>query len=123
EYKMQRSETPKDLSPQFAMIKEVLEAFSIPVLGIPTFEADDSLATLARITETAGGECYLVTGDKDSRQLITDRVKVYNIRRNELFDRVRLLEEWGVTPEQVVDFQALVGDTVDNVPGVPLIGP
>ena len=75
------------------------------------------------MTDELGGQCFLVTGDKDCRQLITDRVKVYNIRKNEVFDRDALQAEWGIAPEQVVDFQALVGDSVDNVPGVPLIGP
>ena len=70
-----------------------------------------------------GGECYLVTGDKDCRQLITDRVKVYNIRKDQVFDAAALQADWGIRPDQVVDFQALVGDSVDNVPGVPLIGP
>ena len=86
------------------------------------YEADDMLATLARATKLAG-ECYLVTGDKDCRQLITDRVKIYNIRKNQMYDAAALTADWGVRPDQVVDFQALVGDTVDNVPGVPLIGP
>ena len=75
------------------------------------------------MTDELGGQCFLVTGDKDCRQLITDRVKVYNIRKNEVFDREQLRAEWGIAPGQVVDFQALVGDSVDNVPGVPLIGP
>ncbi len=75
------------------------------------------------LTDELGGQCFLVTGDKDCRQLITDRVKVYNIRKNQVFDRQALREDWGIAPEQVVDFQALVGDSVDNVPGVPLIGP
>ena len=65
----------------------------------------------------------VVTGDKDCRQLITDRVKVYNIRKNEILDRDFLRQDWGIRPDQVVDYQALVGDSTDNVPGVPLIGP
>ena len=81
------------------------------------------MATVARLTDELGGQCFLVTGDKDCRQLITDRVKLYNIRKNEVFDRELLRREWGVAPHQVVDFQALVGDSTDNVPGVPLIGP
>ena len=81
------------------------------------------MATMARIVEELGGECVLVTADKDCRQLITDRVKVYNIRKNEFIDRETLKNDWGIAPEQVVDFQALVGDAVDNVPGVPKVGP
>ena len=81
------------------------------------------LATLARICDEAGANCFIVTGDKDCRQLITDRVAVFNIRKNQVFDAAALREDWGVGPDQVVDFQALVGDKVDNVPGVPGIGP
>ena len=75
------------------------------------------------IVDELGGECFVVTGDKDCRQLITNRVKLYNIRKNEILDRNFLRQDWGVRPEQVVDYQALVGDSTDNVPGVPLIGP
>ena len=101
----------------------MLEVLGIPALGCEGFEADDILATVARITDELGGECFLVTSDKDCRQLITDRVKVFNIRKNAFIDREALKEDWGITPEQVVDYQALVGDSVDNVPGVPMIGP
>jgi DNA polymerase I len=123
EYKIQRAEMHDDLKSQIPAIRRVLDAIGIPALGCPSFEADDILATVARMTDERGGECFLVTGDKDCRQLITDRVKVYNIRKNELLDRATLQAEWGIAPTQVVDFQALVGDSVDNVPGVPLIGP
>jgi DNA polymerase-1 len=123
EYKIQRAEMHEDLTPQIPAIRRVIAALGIPALACPSFEADDVLATVARVTEELGGHCFLVTGDKDCRQLITDRVKVFNIRKNEFFDGEALRTEWGVSPGQVVDFQALVGDSVDNVPGVPLIGP
>jgi DNA polymerase-1 len=122
-YKEQRAETPIDLAPQFAIIQRLLPALGIPVLTAEGFEADDILATVARITEEQGGHCYVVTGDKDCRQLISDHVSVYNVRKNESMDAAGLAAEWGVRPDQVVDFQSLVGDAVDNVPGVPLIGP
>ena len=123
QYKIQRAEMPDDLVPQIPAIRRVIAALGIPALSCESFEADDVLATVARLTDELGGQCFLVTGDKDCRQLITDRVSVFNIRKNEVFDREMLRAEWGVSPEQVVDFQALVGDSVDNVPGVPLIGP
>lgn len=123
EYKAHREEMPADLRPQITNIQRMLEALGIPILTCPNYEADDILATVARVTEAEGGECVLVTGDKDCRQLITSRTWVYNIRKDELFDADAVEKEWGVRPEQVVDFQALVGDAVDNVPGVPLIGP
>lgn len=123
EYKIQRVEMHEDLVPQIPAIRRVIAALGIPALGCESYEADDILATLARLGEGLGGDCYLVTGDKDCRQLISERVKVFNIRKNEVFDAAALWAEWGISPQQVVDFQALVGDSVDNVPGVPLIGP
>jgi DNA polymerase-1 len=123
QYKIQRPEMDAELVPQIASIRRVLEVLGIPALDCEGFEADDVLATVARITDELGGECFLVTSDKDCRQLITDRVKVFNIRKNSFIDREALKEDWGIMPGQVVDYQALVGDAVDNVPGVPLIGP
>jgi DNA polymerase I len=122
-YKEQRTEMPDELRPQIQTIRRMLAALGIPILECEAYEADDILATIARITEQAGGECVVVTGDKDCRQLISDRVKVFNIRKNTMFDAAALKEEWGIRPEQVVDFQTLVGDSVDNIPGVPLVGP
>jgi DNA polymerase-1 len=122
-YKEHRPEMDVDLASQLPLIRQVIEAMGVPALGRESFEADDILATLAQICGQRGGQCFLVTGDKDCRQLITDRVFVYNIRKDQVIDRQALWEDWGVAPEQVVDFQALVGDSVDNVPGVPLIGP
>ena len=123
EYKGHRPEMDVDLVPQIAAIYRMLQAMGIPAVGCESFEADDVLATIARIVDERGGQCFLVTGDKDCRQLITDRVKLYNIRKDAVFDREALRADWGVAPEQVVDFQTLVGDPTDNVPGVPLIGP
>lgn len=123
DYKVHRTEMPDELRPQFPAIRRVLEALGVPILELQSYEADDILATLARVTEELGGDCYLVTADKDCRQLITEHVKVYNARKNLVYGASELAEDWGVAPGQVVDFQALVGDPVDHVPGVPLIGP
>ncbi|MFP6611195.1 MAG: DNA polymerase I [Pirellulales bacterium] len=122
-YKADRGEMPDDLAAQFPLIRKVLDAMGIPVLGLPGFEADDIIATLARICTEVGTSCMMVTGDKDCRQLINDRVKIYNMRKDEIYDSAALAADWGIRPDQVVDFQSLVGDSVDNVPGVPLIGP
>jgi DNA polymerase-1 len=122
-YKAHREEMPVDLVPQYGPIRRLLAALGVPIIEFDAYEADDILATLARLTTELGGDCYLVTGDKDARQLIGEHVKIYNVRKNELYGPEALLADWGVRPEQVVDFQALVGDPVDNVPGVPLIGP
>ncbi|MCS7237628.1 MAG: DNA polymerase I [Thermoguttaceae bacterium] len=122
-YKANRPEMPEDLQTQIALVYELIEAFGIPLLGCVGYEADDVMATVARLTEEAGGTCYLVTGDKDCRQLISDRVFLYNIRKDQVFDLAALKAEWGIEPGQVVDFQALVGDSTDNVPGIPKVGP
>jgi DNA polymerase-1 len=122
-YKGQRSEMPSELRPQFPALRRMIAALGIPILELESFEADDILATLARLADEAGGECVLVTGDKDCRQLITDRVAVYNVRKDQMYDAAALAADWGIRPDQVVDYQAIVGDSVDNVPGIPLIGP
>ncbi|WP_425398823.1 DNA polymerase I [Aeoliella sp.] len=122
-YKADRSEMPEDLVPQIPKIEQLLTAFAVPVIGKPGYEADDVLATIARECDEQGLRCMLVTGDKDCRQLITNNVSIYNIRKNQEFGATELYGDWGIRPDQVVDFQSLVGDKVDNVPGVPLIGP
>jgi DNA polymerase-1 len=123
EYKANREEMPAELQPQIPNIRRMLAALGIPVLECTGFEADDILATVARQAERHGMRCYLVTSDKDCRQLISERTKIYSIRKDEVFDADALLQDWGIRPDQVVDFQSLVGDSVDNVPGVSLIGP
>ncbi len=80
------------------------------------------IATLARRGEERGLDVFIVTADKDARQLISDQVRIFNLRKNKVMDAAALEEEWGIRPDQVVDFLALTGDTVDNVPGVPGIG-
>ena len=114
---------PADLKLQIPHIRRVVDALGIPALELAGYEADDVLATVARRADESGFDCYLVTSDKDCRQLITERVKMYNIRKDQVFDAAALEADWGIRPDQVVDFQALVGDSVDNVPGVALIGP
>lgn len=123
EYKADRGEMPEDLAVQFPGIRQITEAFNIPVLHADAFEADDILATVAEQADRSGADCYLVTSDKDCRQLITERVKIYNIRKQSVYDQKNLSKDWGIRADQVVDFQSLVGDSVDNVPGVARIGP
>lgn len=123
EYKADRDEMPEDLKPQIPNIQRVLQAMGIPSLECPGYEADDVLATVARQADEAGARCYVVTSDKDCWQLITERVKIYNIRKDDVFDEAALAKVWGIRPDQVVDYQSLVGDKTDNVPGVALIGP
>ena len=122
-YKANRSSMPEELQSQIPKIREVLEALGIPVLACVGFEADDVLATVARLCDEQAAHCWVVTGDKDCRQLITEHVSIFNIRKNAVYGAASLDTDWGIRPDQVVDFQSLVGDKVDNVPGVPLIGP
>ena len=122
DYKAHREAPPDDLVSQFSLILRATEALNIPVVSHPRYEADDVLATLARAAAKRGLDVYLCTSDKDCRQLIDDHVRLYNLRKHQEFGRAELLEDWGVRPDQVVDLQALVGDAVDNVPGVPGVG-
>lgn len=122
EYKAQRGPMPEALQTQLPMIRQVLDAMRIPVLQQPGFEADDVLATIAVQAGQREFDVRLCTSDKDCRQLISDHVKMYNLRKHQIFDRQALLDDWGIKPEQVVDLQTLCGDSVDNVPGVPGIG-
>lgn len=123
EYKAHRAPMPDDLQLQIPLIRQVLDTMRIPVLALEGYEADDLIATLATLGAARGLDVYICSSDKDCRQLLSDRVKVFNLRKQEVYDAASLLKDWGVTPDQVVDFQTLVGDSVDNVQGVPGIGP
>ena len=121
-YKAHRPPQPDDLRPQIPLIVRMLQAFRIPVLGQDGFEADDFLATVAVEGARRGIDVFLCTADKDVRQVVCDRVKILDLRRNRLIDRDYVINDWGVTPEQVIDYQAMVGDSVDNVPGIKGVG-
>lgn len=123
EYKANRSETPAELISQIPMILDTIAAFGLPLVSCPGWEADDVIATLATRAAREGFQVTIVTSDKDARQLLGPNVRLYNVRKNVYFGPDELLTDWGVTPDKVVEFQALVGDSVDNVPGVPLVGP
>lgn len=123
DYKAHRDEMPDDLRPQIEMIKDVIEGYRIPAVGFHGWEADDVIATLARRAVEAGMEVCIVTTDKDARQLIGPHVCLYSIRKKSFMREAELDKEWGIRPDQAIDFQALVGDSSDNVPGVPLVGP
>ncbi len=122
-YKAHRDPPPDDLLLQEPMIHQVMEAMGIPFLTMPGFEADDIMATLAREGAARGLDVFICSSDKDLRQVLSDKVQILNLRKGEPLDAAGLLADWGVRPEQVIDFQSLVGDSVDNVPGVPGVGP
>jgi len=126
-YKAHREATPDDLISQFPLVKEVLGALAIPTFEAPGHEADDILATLAARAHNAGDEVLVVTGDRDAFQLIQDkRVRVMTTKRGitdiVIYDRAKVIERYGVAPEQVPDFLGLKGDPSDNIPGVPGVG-
>jgi DNA polymerase-1 len=123
DYKATRAAMPDDLRPQIDVIKRVLAAYRIPILCQEGYEADDYLASVARQAHERGIEAYLCTADKDVRQCVRDGVIVYDLRRNRVIDRQYVVEDWGIAPEQVVDFQSLVGDSTDNIKGVAGVGP
>jgi DNA polymerase-1 len=122
EYKAHRPEAPADLIPQFPLIREAVRAFDIPCLEQAGFEADDLIATYARIASEAKATTTIVSSDKDLMQLVTDGVSLYDTMKDKRIGRAEVIEKFGVPPEKVVEVQALIGDTSDNVPGVPGIG-
>ncbi len=122
QYKANRAETPLDLVPQFALVREATEAFGVCRIDVPDFEADDLIATYARHAVEAGAVVTIVSSDKDMMQLVNDKVTMLDPIRNRPIGDAEVREKFGVGPDKVVDVQALCGDSVDNVPGVPGIG-
>ncbi len=123
EYKMNRSATPADLITQGQMIQSGLMSLGMPVLCVPGVEADDVIATLARQNCTSMNATRIITSDKDLMQLVSDCVFLYDGMKNREIRTEAVLEKFGVKPHQVIDVQSLMGDSSDNVPGVPGIGP
>ena len=126
EYKAQRSAMPEELRVQLDHMDEILEAMNIPAIRAEGFEADDALATMSRQVPE-GVELFIVTGDQDAMQLVDGKVKVLRTTRGvsetKTYGRDEVVEEYGVTPEQIPDYKALTGDSSDNIPGVRGIGP
>ena len=127
-YKAQRKGMPEELAAQMPILKEVLDAMGIRRYELEGFEADDILGTAAAICEKSGWDCVIVTGDKDSLQLITDTTSVCNVKtrmgqtETVLYTPERFQEEYGFAPPLMVDLKALMGDSSDNIPGVPGVG-
>jgi DNA polymerase-1 len=123
EYKANRSEPPEDLVPQFGLIRQATKAFDLPCIEMQGFEADDLIATYARLAREAGADATIISSDKDLMQLVGDKVTMYDPMKDREIRVPEVIEKWGVPPEKMIDLQALTGDSVDNVPGVPGIGP
>jgi DNA polymerase-1 len=122
EYKANRRPMPEDLASQLPWIRRVLEAYRIPILELAGYEADDVLGSLSCRAAEAGYDVVLVSADKDLMQLVEPRVSLYHTGRNKLYGPQDVTEDFGVPPEKVVDVLALMGDSIDNIPGVPGIG-
>src|SRR6266705_4819124 len=121
-YKAHRPPAPDDLIPQFPLIREAVRAFDLPCLEQAGFEADDLIATYVREACEAGATALIVASDKDLMQLVNDCVVMYDSMKDRRIGIPEVVEKFGVPPEKVVEVQALIGDTSDNVPGVPGIG-
>jgi len=123
EYKAHRPPPPEDLIPQFPLIREAVRAFEIPCIELGGYEADDLIATYARIACEAGATVTIVSSDKDLMQLVNDCVMMYDTMKDVKIGVPQVIEKFGVGPDKVIEVQSLIGDSTDNVPGVPGIGP
>jgi len=123
EYKATRRAIPDELVTQIEPVMKILAAMRIPVLSVAGYEADDVIGTIAGRARAEVDEVVIVSRDKDVKQLLSDKVKMYDSRKDEYLDAAGLVGADGIAPEQVVDMMALAGDTSDNVPGVPGVGP
>ena len=122
EYKAQRPPPPEELIPQFQLCRDAVEAFNVPAVDLPGYEADDLIATYTRQARAIDAEVTVVSSDKDLMQLVEDKVVLFDAMRNRELGLDAVQEKFGVGPDKVVEVQALAGDSVDNVPGVPGIG-
>ncbi|MGL5733318.1 MAG: DNA polymerase I [Beijerinckiaceae bacterium] len=122
QYKANRTEPPEDLRPQFGLVRAAVRAFDIECIEQNGFEADDLIATYARLAREAGATCTIVASDKDLMQLVRAGVTMYDSMKEKRIGPAEVVDKFGVPPEKVVEVQALAGDSIDNVPGVPGIG-
>ena len=126
EYKANRQKTPEELLPQFELLKKLLREMNIAIYEKEGYEADDILGTFSRIAEEQGLDAYLVTGDRDAMQLVSDTTTLLLNRRGttdmQVFDPQEVKKVYGLTPEQIIDLKGLMGDSSDNIPGVPGVG-
>ena len=121
-YKAHRPEPPEELVPQFALIRDAVRAFNVPCVELAGFEADDLIATYARLAREQGARVTIVSSDKDLMQLVGEGVEMFDPLKNRVIGPAEVFEKFAVAPDKVVDVQALAGDSTDNVPGVPGIG-
>ena len=126
DYKAGRKKMPDELIGQFSIVRELLEKMAIDIFELDGFEADDLIGTLSVFAEKKGLEVFIITGDRDALQLATDNVKIVinkkGMSEKEIYDRNRIIEDYGVTPTEFIDVKGLMGDASDNIPGVPGVG-
>jgi DNA polymerase-1 len=122
DYKGNRPEAPADLIPQFPYFRKVLDALNLPLLELPGYEADDIIATLCERLANQGCELVVVSSDKDLMQLATNGIKLLDSAKDRWIGKDEVREKFGVSPEQVIEVMGLMGDAVDNIPGVKGIG-
>ena len=123
EYKAHRPPMPDDLRSQIAPLHELIQNLGVPLISVPDVEADDVIGTLAVSLAKEGHQILISTGDKDLAQLVTDQITLINTMNNFLMTPSSVIEKFGVKPEQMIDYLALIGDTSDNIPGIPKVGP
>ncbi len=123
QYKANRTAPPEDLVPQFDLIRQATRAFNLPCVEMEGYEADDLIATYARQAEALGADVTIISSDKDLMQLVTKNVHMYDAMKDRQISIPDVIEKWGVGPEKMIDLQAMTGDSTDNVPGIPGIGP
>ena len=123
EYKANRPAMPDDLAGQIAPLKQIVQAMGLPLIEVSGVEADDVIGTLAVRGRAAGLELVISTGDKDMAQLVNGDVTLLNTMSNTVLDHDGVIDKFGVPPERIIDYLALVGDSSDNIPGVPKVGP
>jgi DNA polymerase-1 len=123
QYKAHRPPPPEELIPQFALVREATDAFGVPAIELADWEADDLIASYARAAVDAGGTVTIVSSDKDLMQLLRPGVEMLDPIKQKPIGPLEVMEKFGVTPDKLIEAQALIGDSVDNVPGVPGIGP
>ncbi|MBD3218480.1 MAG: DNA polymerase I, partial [candidate division Zixibacteria bacterium] len=127
EYKSTRAKMPEDMADQLPRLHEVVEAMNVPLIEKDGVEADDVIATLANLAAERSYDVLILTSDKDFNQLVTDKIKILKPQKAgadlEIIDKDGVVEKLGVPPEKVIDLMGLMGDTSDNVPGIPGVGP
>ena len=123
QYKANRPPAPQDLVTQIQYVHQITEALGFPVLCVPGVEADDVIGTLADQAANNGMDCLVVTGDKDMAQLVNEHITLVDTMKDQTLDAQGVFDKFGVHPEQIIDYLALVGDSADNIPGIPKVGP